>query len=196
MKMQEEQMELTQLTFENEDILQEIQNLEKEIEKQSTPSLQSIKTEDLTCLDKIRELGEEEIYLKTQLNELEHKEAFLSDKICKFLKSSDNCPKVCNCENEKCSKKSLFKKEGENVSKKKNCFGSIKCIGEFQISKPCICRKIGNAKEFDRSGCQAKCGKENFFRTRMCCTNFSYRYGIKKQIDRYNFRIYDENWNF
>ena len=63
--------------------------LEKEVDRKSTFSLHSIHSEDLVCLTKIRQLGEEERNIKCCIKQLEEKEMFYRKQMECLLTSKD-----------------------------------------------------------------------------------------------------------
>lgn len=76
MDLEESGMELESLKFSNKEMGNQLKTLEKEVDQKSTLSLHSIHSEDLVCLTKIRQLGEEERSLKCRIRQLEEKEMF------------------------------------------------------------------------------------------------------------------------
>lgn len=82
-------MELESLELSNNEMESELKNLEKEISAESTLSLHSIHSEDLICLSRIRQLGEEEKSLKCCIKKLEEKEMAYRQQMESLLSSKD-----------------------------------------------------------------------------------------------------------
>ncbi|XP_033222227.1 uncharacterized protein LOC117176208 isoform X2 [Belonocnema kinseyi] len=74
--LEESGMELESLELSNKELGNQLETLEKEVDQKSTLSLHSIHSEDLVCLTRIRQLGEEERSLKCCIRQLEEKEMF------------------------------------------------------------------------------------------------------------------------
>ncbi|XP_043289230.1 uncharacterized protein [Venturia canescens] len=88
-KLEESEMELESLELENKEFDERLQSLQKELTSNKTPSLHSIHSEDLICLARIRELGEEEMNFKNSIRELEERETIFQEQINRILTSRD-----------------------------------------------------------------------------------------------------------
>lgn len=93
-------MELESLELANKEMEEKLVGLRNRIQRQSTPSLHSIHSEDLICLKKICQLAEEELNLKSCIKELEDKEVLYRRQMKQFLpceKYQRNNEKVMGC---------------------------------------------------------------------------------------------------
>ncbi|XP_053977896.1 uncharacterized protein LOC128875906 [Hylaeus volcanicus] len=88
-KLEETDMELESLELANKEMSDTLNNLEKEVESYTTPSLHSIHSEDLICLSKIRQLAKEELCLKNCIKELELKETLFKEHMDRLLTSRE-----------------------------------------------------------------------------------------------------------
>ncbi|KAG7190358.1 hypothetical protein KM043_006469 [Ampulex compressa] len=89
MKLEEASMQLESLELANREMEDAENNLEKEIRRYDTPSLDSIHSDDLMCLTKIQQLAKEELSLKNCIGQLEKKEAIFKEQIDRLLTSRD-----------------------------------------------------------------------------------------------------------
>ncbi|XP_048504952.1 arp2/3 complex-activating protein rickA-like [Athalia rosae] len=88
-ELEERGMELDSLESANNELTERITDLEKQVEKTKVPSLHSIHSEDLVCLAKIRQLGHEEVNLKSCIRELEEKEVKFRQQMEQLLTSRE-----------------------------------------------------------------------------------------------------------
>ncbi|XP_076395272.1 uncharacterized protein LOC100878838 isoform X2 [Megachile rotundata] len=88
-QLEETDIELESLELANEEMNDTLKNLEKEVRSYETPSLHSIRSEDLICLSKIRQLAEEELNLKNHIKELEQKETLFKEHIDRLAVSKE-----------------------------------------------------------------------------------------------------------
>lgn len=89
MDLEEKGMQLESLELSNNEMGNELKTLEKEIDAKATLSLHSIHSEDLICLSRIRQLGEEERSLKCCIRQLEEKEIAYRQQMEMLLISKD-----------------------------------------------------------------------------------------------------------
>lgn len=87
--LEEKGMELESLELSNNEMNNELKKLEKEVAAETTLSLHSIHSEDLICLSRIRQLGEEERSFKCCIKQLEEKEMAYRQQMELLLTSKD-----------------------------------------------------------------------------------------------------------
>lgn len=88
-QLEETGMELESLELSNQELQTTIKKLEHEVKANQRPSLHSIHSDDLICLSKIRQLGEEELKLKHSIRELERREYMFREQMERILTSRE-----------------------------------------------------------------------------------------------------------
>lgn len=122
-------MELESLELMNKEMNDALNDLEKEVRSYKSPSLHSIRSEDIICLSKIRQLAEEELSLKNCIKELEQRETIFKEQMDRLLTSREyqnvcgrrkiNCSQDLECNGMKICcvpKKCLKKKQAQQKS--------------------------------------------------------------------------------
>lgn len=93
--LEESAMELDSIALANKEFEGKLESLERELKKNETPSLSSINSEDLICLSRIRQLGEEQVHLKNSIRDLEEREAMFHEQMNRLLTSKEFCKASC-----------------------------------------------------------------------------------------------------
>ena len=88
MDLEDSGMELESLQLSNEEMENQLKTLEKEANTKGF-SLHSIHSEDVVCLSRIRQLGEEERSMKCCIRQLEEKEMFFKKQMECLLTSKE-----------------------------------------------------------------------------------------------------------
>lgn len=90
MKFEEIDAEIEASQQRRQEICCRIDELQKQLDINSSPSLHSIHSEDLPCIDMICQLASEEKRLKASIRELESKEKFYREQMHLILQSRNN----------------------------------------------------------------------------------------------------------
>ncbi|XP_029056460.2 uncharacterized protein LOC114883142 isoform X1 [Osmia bicornis bicornis] len=131
-KLEETDMELDSLELVNKEMNDALNDLQKEVRSYKCPSLHSIRSEDIICLSKIRQLAEEELSLKNCIKELEQRETIFKEQMDRLLTSREyqnvcgrrkiNCAQDLECNGMKICcvpKKCLMRSSNDFRPKKK-----------------------------------------------------------------------------
>ncbi|XP_043461033.1 golgin subfamily A member 6-like protein 7 [Leptopilina heterotoma] len=154
--LEEKGMQLESLELSNNEMGSELKTLEKEISDKSTLSLHSIHSEDLICLSRIRQLGEEERSLKCCIRQLEEKEMAYRQQMEMLLISKDfqNSHGASQMTNRL--------QELEMSEKKLRCSYQTQKYNMHQMKKKIIEKSEKIAKLKKQSGMIQETGEENY----------------------------------
>ncbi|XP_076382620.1 uncharacterized protein LOC117219695 isoform X1 [Megalopta genalis] len=119
-KLEETDMELESLELLNKEMNVKLTSLEKEVKSYTTPSLHSIRSEDLICLSKIHQLAKEELCMKHCIKQMEQKETLFKEHMDQLL----TCKEYQNI----CDKRKMV-----------SCFQNLDCSGRMLCYEPKKC---------------------------------------------------------